>query len=66
MRNAAAEAIDGSGYDKDIVAAFDSTSQKRGHTSLNRVLTVTLFDTRNVLAFNCFSKLDGRTQGVQS
>ena len=45
MRNAAAEAIEENGGYKDTAAAFDGTWQKRGHTSINRVLTVTSFDT---------------------
>ena len=42
------------GY-KDIAAAFDGTWQKRGHTSINGVLTVTSFDTRKVLDFDCLN-----------
>lgn len=40
----------------DIAADFDRTWQKRGHTSLNCVITTTSFDTGKVIDFQCFSK----------
>lgn len=42
--------------DKDIAACFDGTWQKRGHTSLNGVFTVTSMDTGKVLDAVCLSK----------
>lgn len=40
----------------DIAAAFDGTWQKRGHSSINGVMTVTSFDSGKVLDFECLSK----------
>lgn len=55
--HAAEVAINENGGNKDIAACFDGTRQKRGHASLNGVLTVTLFDIGRVLDFECLSDL---------
>lgn len=41
---------------RDIVAAFDGTWQKRGHTSLNGVVCATSLDNGKVIDFECLSK----------
>lgn len=56
MRNAAVEAIQLNDGDNNIAAAFDGTWQKRGHTSLNGVITVTSFDSGKVLDTECLTK----------
>lgn len=56
MRNAVAEAVEENEGQDEIAAAFDGTWQKRGHTSLNGVVTVTSFDTGKVIDFECLSK----------
>lgn len=56
IRQAALEAIEINDNCKDIAAAFDETWQKRGHSSLNGVITVTSFDTGKVLDVKCLSK----------
>lgn len=56
MRNAAEEAVNENGGSNEITAAFDGTWQKRGHTSLNGVITATSFDTGEVLDYECLSK----------
>lgn len=55
-RNAASEAIVENEGNRDVFACFDGSWQKRGHTSLNGVVTVTSFDTGKVLDFECLSK----------
>lgn len=40
----------------DIAAAFDGTWQRRGHTSINGVVTVTSFDSGKVLDYECLCK----------
>lgn len=55
MRNAASEAIAINDASNDIAAAFDGTWQKRGHTSMNGVVTVTSFDSGKVLDHECLS-----------
>lgn len=40
----------------DYAAAFDGTRQKRGHTSLKDIVTVTSFDSGKVLDSECLSK----------
>lgn len=57
MRKAADEAVDANDGINEIAAAFDGTWQKRGHTSMNGVVTVTSFDNGKVLDYECFSKL---------
>lgn len=56
MRNAASEAIAINDASNDIAAAFDGTWQKRGHTSMNGVVTVTSFNSGKVLDHECLSK----------
>lgn len=56
MRNAATEAVEENYGKNEIAAAFDGTWQKRGHTSMNGVVTVTSFDTGKVMDFECLSK----------
>lgn len=56
LRNSAGEAHEINENFGDIAAAFDGTWQKRGHTSINGVVTTTSFDTSNVLDFKCLSK----------
>lgn len=56
MRNAASEAIAINDVSNDIAAALDGTWQKRGHTSMNGVVRVTLFDSGKVLDHECLSK----------
>lgn len=56
MRKAVDEAVDANDGINEIAAAFDGTWQKRGHTSMNGVVTVTSFDTGKVLDYECFSK----------
>lgn len=55
-RNAAIEAIVENYGNRDVAACFDGSWKKRGHTSLNGVVTVTSFDTAKVLDFKCLSK----------
>ncbi|KAG8309363.1 hypothetical protein J6590_087860 [Homalodisca vitripennis] len=45
MKEAAVEAIRENSNDKNIAADFDGTWQKRGHVSINGVVTATSFDT---------------------
>lgn len=56
MRNAATEAVEENHGSDEIAAAFDGSWQKRGHTSLNGVITVTSFDTGKVLDYECLAK----------
>lgn len=49
MREAAIQAITENNGSSDIAAAFDGTWQRRGHSSLNGVITTTAFDTGKVL-----------------
>lgn len=56
MKSAAEESIVENDGDRDIVAAFDGTWQKRGHTSLNGVVTATSVDTGKVLDVEVLSK----------
>lgn len=54
--HAAQGAITANNGNKDIAVAVDGTWQKRGHTSLNGVITATSFDTGKVLDFECLTK----------
>lgn len=56
MIEAAYEAVIENDGSSDIAAAFDGTWQKRGHTSINGVFTVTSIDTGKVLDAVCLSK----------
>lgn len=55
MRNAAREVVEISGS-SDIVGAFDGSWQRRGHTSLNGVMSATSLDTGKVLDVEVMSK----------
>lgn len=50
------KAVEENSGNKDIAAAFDGTWQKRGHTSLNGVVTATSFDTGKILDIEVLSK----------
>ncbi|KAF8773538.1 hypothetical protein HNY73_016193 [Argiope bruennichi] len=41
---------------RDISVTLDGTWQKRGHSSMNGVITATSLDTGNVIDFECLSK----------
>ncbi|KAF8773537.1 hypothetical protein HNY73_016192 [Argiope bruennichi] len=41
---------------RDISVALDGTWQKRGHSSMNGVITATSLDTGKVIDFECLSK----------
>lgn len=56
MRHRANQAIEENDGSKDIAAAFDGSWQKRGHTSMNGVLSVTSFDAGKIIDFECCSK----------
>lgn len=56
LRFAADEARSLNEDSTDIAVAFDGTWQKRGHSSINGVMTVTSFDSGKVLDFECLSK----------
>lgn len=56
MVNAAHEAVKENNGSSDIAAVFDGTWQKRGHTSLNGVITATSFDTGKVVDVECLTK----------
>lgn len=56
LLNAANEAVEENNNLNEIAAAFDGSWQKRGHTSLNGVVTATSFDTGKVLDFECITK----------
>lgn len=56
MKKAAEESISANDGCKDIVAAFDGTWQKRGHSSLNGVVSATSFDTGKVLDVEILTK----------
>ncbi|GFS86834.1 uncharacterized protein NPIL_140901 [Nephila pilipes] len=56
MRNAVEDTVKNNNSNRDITAAFDGSWQKRGHTSLNGVVSVTCLETGKVLDFECLSK----------
>lgn len=56
MGNAAGEAIQLNDCDESIAAVLHGTWQKRGHLSLNSVITVPSFDSGNVLVTECLTK----------
>jgi hypothetical protein len=56
MLKAANEAVEENSGDNQIAAAFDGTWQKRGHTSLNGIVSATSFDTGKVLDLEIMSK----------
>ena len=55
MRHTATGAIPENDTSNDMAAVFDGTWRKRGHTSMNGIVTVTSFDTGKVLDFECLS-----------
>ncbi|XP_069698811.1 uncharacterized protein [Periplaneta americana] len=56
MRKAAMETVELNGNNRDICGAFDGSWQKRGHTSLNGVVTATSLLTGKVLAVEILTK----------
>ena len=56
MKSAAEEAVILNNNCKDITAAFDASWQKRGHTSLNGVITGTALDNGKVIDVECLTK----------
>lgn len=56
MNVATRQAVIANDHNSDITVAFDGTWQKRGHTSLNGVITATSLDSGKVLDFECLSK----------
>ncbi|GFU37254.1 uncharacterized protein NPIL_436341 [Nephila pilipes] len=56
MRNAVEDTVKNNNSNRDITAAFDGSWQKRGHTSLNGVVSATCLETGKVLDFECLSK----------
>ncbi|GFT86935.1 uncharacterized protein NPIL_283961, partial [Nephila pilipes] len=56
MRNAVEDTVKKNNSNRDITAAFDGSWQKRGHTSLNGVVSATCLETGKVLDFECLSK----------
>lgn len=56
MRDAVEEAVVVNYGTCDIPVAIDGTWQKRGHTSLNGVVTATSFDTGKVIDVSVMSK----------
>lgn len=56
MRDAVEEAVVVNDGSRDISVAIDGTWQKRGHTSLNGVVTATSLDTGKVIHVSVMSK----------
>ncbi|GFT78761.1 uncharacterized protein TNCV_1805521 [Trichonephila clavipes] len=56
MKKAVEETIKMNNSNRDITAVFDGSWQKRGHTSLNGVVSATSLETGKVLDFECLSK----------
>ncbi|GFT35810.1 uncharacterized protein NPIL_422681 [Nephila pilipes] len=56
MRNAVEDTVKNNNSNRDITAAFDGSWQKRGHTSLNGVVSAICLETGKVLDFECLSK----------
>ena len=56
MANAVEEAVTLNENSRDITAAFDGSWQKRGHTSLNGVITATSLDNGKVIDVECLTK----------
>ncbi|GFS80951.1 uncharacterized protein NPIL_62581 [Nephila pilipes] len=56
MRNAVEDTVKNNNSNRDITAAFDGSWQKRGHTSLNGVVSATCLETGKVLDFEWLSK----------
>lgn len=56
MIEAVNESVNLQNGNADIVAAFDGTWQKRGHTSLNGVVCATSIENSKVIDFECLTK----------
>lgn len=56
MRRAIQETLESNDGNNNIAAAFDGTWQKRGHTSLNGVVTATSLETGKVIDIECLTK----------
>ncbi|KAJ4425814.1 hypothetical protein ANN_27440 [Periplaneta americana] len=56
VTNAIEEAVALNENSRDITAAFDGSWQKRGHTSLNGVITATSLDNGKVIDVECLTK----------
>ncbi|GFW29572.1 uncharacterized protein TNCV_1549831 [Trichonephila clavipes] len=56
MKEAVEETVEMNNSNRDISAAFDGSWQKRGHTSLNGVVSAASLETGKVLDFECLSK----------
>lgn len=63
MDSAKREAVNENDNGNNISVIFDGTWQKRGHTSLNGVVTVTSLDTGKVLDVECMSKYCNKCYG---
>ncbi|GFV36223.1 uncharacterized protein TNCV_2232701 [Trichonephila clavipes] len=56
MKKAVEESVEMNNINRDITALFDGSWQKRGHTSLNGVVSATFLETDKILDFECLSK----------
>lgn len=56
MKDAVEEAISINDGNRDLAVALDGNWPKRGHTSLNGVVTATSFDTGKVIDVSIISK----------
>ncbi|GFX61561.1 uncharacterized protein TNCV_2745361 [Trichonephila clavipes] len=56
MKKAVEETVEMNNGNRDITAAFDGSWKKRGHTSLNGVVSATSLETGKVLDFECLRK----------
>ncbi|GFV30924.1 uncharacterized protein TNCV_4013581 [Trichonephila clavipes] len=56
MKRAVEETVEINNSNRYITSAFDGSWQKRGHTSLNGVVSATSLETGKVLDFECLSK----------
>jgi hypothetical protein len=56
MRKAGRAAVKMNDGNKHVAAAFDGSWQKKGHTSLNRVVTVTSLEIGIVVDVECLAK----------
>lgn len=56
MQKGVEEAVLSNENCRDIAVALDGSWQKRGHTSINGVITATSLDNGKVIDFECLSK----------
>lgn len=63
MLNATRDAVAHNEDNSDIGAMFDGTWQKRGHSSLNGVITASSIDTGKILDVECLSKYCFKCKG---